>query len=103
MKSITLDVAFKLLEQAKAVIITIDGSSYDKERLATKSLSQLTDDEDNAFLYLEWKATYQSCTEFKQKDNEEVKMINNNQLQLIDYEGDKINLTLLVPMDLDKV
>lgn len=92
-KTITLEKAFGLLEKARAVIL-------DDNVLVFHSLSNLTDDKSNEFLYLGWESGFREFNlKFAEQGNERAE-VKNNILFLQDTDGEDRALTLLVPMKL---
>lgn len=92
-----LNEAYKLLNDCSAVIIASD----DINPLTYPSLSALTDEPDNEFMYLAWADEGGDVfdVKFKQAHNEEVSVIKNS-LVFTDVEGNVFLLTLLAPMSL---
>jgi hypothetical protein len=98
MKTITLEEAFDIIENANAIIINdVD--------LVFPSTSSLNGDDENEFMYLSWEA----CTEeynlkFSEGDNREVKVIGSS-LYLYDADADDetcyTKLTILINRNLE--
>jgi hypothetical protein len=98
MKTISLDQAYHILENAFAVIV-------DDNVLVYFSLSQLTDDDDNEFMYLSWTDYGREYNlKFTQGDNPSVR-IEGSSMFLYDTdstnEHDHTQITVLVPQKLD--
>lgn len=94
MKTIDLVRAHKILEDCSGVIT-------DEHVIIYPSLADLTGDDENEFLYLSWineGADY--YVKFNEGCNREVKVVHSSMF-LIDDEGDEIQLTVLVPQDLE--
>lgn len=95
---IPLQKAFKILEDASAVIINDDTLIY-------PSLSDLTGEDDNRFLYLEWEEEgLEYNLKFNEGDNQEVEIIGSCMF-LYDTDSecsatDHTQLTILVPQNL---
>lgn len=89
MRNITLEKAFKLLDNASAIIL-------DDEILVYQSLSGLTDEDDNEFLFVTWSDykgdEYYNC--FRQGENEIIE-ISDSSMFLTDTEGDLCKITIL--------
>jgi hypothetical protein len=102
MKTITLDEAYHILENAAALVIN-------DHVLVYPSLSQLTDDEDNVFLYLSWNNNDSFQLKFAQGDNPTVQ-VEGSSMFLYDTnaflytndigEHDHTQITVLVPKKL---
>jgi hypothetical protein len=98
MKTITLDEAYHILENSAAVII-------DEWTVVFPSLAQLTDDDDNEFLYLSWTDDGPEYNlKFTQGDNPSVR-VEGSSMFLYDTdsagEHDHTQITVLVPQKLD--
>ena len=97
MKKITLDKAYHILENAAALIV-------DDNVLVYPSLSQLTDDDDNEFLFLSWNDEGKEFNlKFTQGDNPSVG-VEGNSMFLFDTDAvsnhDHTQITVLVPKKL---
>lgn len=97
MKIISLNKAYSLLETAIAVII-------DDDVLVYPSLSQLTGNEENEFLYLSWDYEHQEYyMVFLEGDNTKVK-IEGSDMFLFDHDSEEsVKLTLLTHKILTKM
>jgi len=101
MKIISLAEAHTILSKCGAVVI-------DEGPLAHPCLSQLLDSKDkeapdNEWLYLNWedKDGHEFFTKVTQGPNEKGVVVNESVMTLIDYEGEKIHLTVLVRANLE--
>ena len=90
MKNIPLKEAHELIENAAAIIVNHDALMY-------PSVSDLTGEEDNEFLYVSW--TDGDGWEFEikavEENNRTVKVTDQGDLILVDDEGDEFEVTLL--------
>ena len=98
MKTITLKEAYRILEDASAVIID--------DVVLYPSLWELTDDETNEFLYLEWEndGGRLFTLKFNEGDNQEVKVVGSSMfLYDTDANGeeDHIQITILTTKELE--
>ena len=92
MRTITLKAAFEVLENCSAVIIEDGIVSY-------PGLSDLEGKDENEFLYFSW--TDEDGLEFNLKFREgENQMVEvwKSTMYLMDDEGDRVELTILVPI-----
>lgn len=95
MKTIGLKDAYGRLGDCVAVIV-------DNDALVYPSLSEIENDPENQFLYLSWedkgKEYSVKCME---QNNQTVKVSDDGVLMFLeDMEGDRIQLTLLVPAEI---
>ncbi len=98
MKTITLEKAFKILESCSALLI-------EDSQLVHVNLSPLTKEPDNEWLFLSWcnpEDFYEdNYLRFLQEGNEQISVCGSSMF-LTDSEGDEIQITVLVPADLEK-
>lgn len=101
MKTISLADAHTILSKCGAVIL-------DEGPLTYPCLSQLLDSKDkdapdNEWLYINWEDEdgYEFFTKVTQGPNEGGVIVNESVMTLIDHEGDKIYLTVLVRANLE--
>lgn len=90
MKTIPLKQAHELIENAAAVIVNHDALMY-------PSVSDLTGEEDNEFLYVSWMDADGLGFKIKavEENNQEVKVTDQGDLILVDDEGEEFEVTLL--------
>lgn len=96
MKKITLEEAFKILENASALVV-------DDNALVYQSLYDLNGDDDNEFLFLSYTDKRRKDKwhlKFAEKDNREVEVCGCSMF-LYDAEGDYTQLTILGPISLE--
>lgn len=99
MKSITLENAYKILEDASAIII-------DDGVLVYPALSDLEDSDENEFMYLEWRDEdgLEYYVKFAEGDNQEV-VIEGSSMFLLDTDAnsdtDTTQITILTTKDLE--
>jgi hypothetical protein len=98
MKTITLKEAYRILEDASAVIIDDDVVLY-------PSLWELTDDETNKFLYFNWDdGGHEYNLTFKEGDNQEVKVVGSSMFLYDTHanrEEDHTQITILTTKELE--
>jgi len=90
MKTIPLKTAHELIENAAAIIA-------DHNALMYPSVSDLTGEEDNEFLYISWTDGdgYEYRIKANEGPNQTVKVTDQGDLVLVDDEGDEFEITLL--------
>lgn len=94
MKKITLKEAYAILENASAVIVDTGFVTY-------PSLYELTDSDENEFLFLKWDDEgLEFSVKFEEQSNQEV-AISGYSMFLVDSDGDEMQLTILVPLNLE--
>lgn len=97
MKTIPLKTAHELIENAAAIIADHDALTY-------PSVSELTGEEDNEFLFIRW--VNDEGLEFQiravEENNQSVKVTDQGDLVLVDDEGNEFEITLL-KMDVVRV
>lgn len=90
MKTIPLKTAHELIESAAAIIADHDALMY-------PSVSDLTGEADNEFLYIRW--VNDEGLEFQiravEENNQSVKVTDQGDLILVDDEGEEFEVTLL--------
>lgn len=93
MKQISLVEAVQLLNDCSAVIVNDNVLTY-------PSVEDLNDDDDNEFLYLGWTDDGLDYSMKVEEGNNRSVKIEDNQMILVDDEGDEFSLTLLTTMKL---
>ena len=92
MNTISLYEAAEILENCEAVILVDQLGNP----VLYPSLSELTGGKDNEFLLLTWESDdYEWGIKFVEGNNSRVKL-ENNQLTLVDHEGDEVILKILI-------
>jgi hypothetical protein len=98
MKTITLKEAFRILEDASAVIINDDVVLY-------PSLQELEEDDTNEFLYFRWDdGGLEYTLTFNEGDNQEVKIVGSSMFLYdtdADGEEDHTQITILITKELE--
>jgi len=98
MKTITLKEAFRILEDASAVIINDDAVLY-------PSLQELEEDDTNEFLYFRWDdGGLEYTLTFNEGDNQEVKIVGSSMFLYdtdADGEEDHTQITILITKELE--
>ena len=97
MKTIPLKTAHELIDNAAAIIADHDALMY-------PSVSDLTGEADNEFLYIGWTDGdgYEFQIKATEGPNQNVKVTDQGDLVLVDDEGNEFEITLL-KMDLIRV
>lgn len=95
MKTIELKDAYGRLQDCAAVIV-------DNDALVYPSLSEIENNPENQFLYLSWEmAGREHSLKFMEQNNQTVKVSDDGALMILeDTEGDRVQLTLLVPVEI---
>lgn len=91
MKTITLQEAFSLIQEANAVIV-------DDNALVYPSQYELTGEDDNEWLYLSWEEELVDFALTFIEEEAEIKF-DGSSIYMEDSDGDECKLTLLVPMN----
>lgn len=91
MKTITLQEAFSLIQEATAVIV-------DDNALVYPSQYELTGEDDNEWLYLSWEEEFVDFALTFIEEEAEIKF-DGSSIYMEDSDGDECKLTLLVPMN----
>ena len=97
MKTIGLKEAYERLADCSAVIV-------DNNALVYPSLDDINNDPENEFLYLSWELEGRTQSiKCMEQNNQTVKVSDDGSLMLLeDMEGDRIQLTLLEPVNQTK-
>ena len=94
MKTITLEEAYKILENCSGVIVD-DGA------ILYPSVWELNGKDENEFLYLSWEEEgLEFNVKFNEGSNREVK-VSGCSMFLIEGDGEETQLTILVPQNLE--
>lgn len=94
MRTITLQEAYDILENASALVV-------DDNALVYPALSELTGESFNQFLYVTWDDEGQEYSlKFCEEENETVKIVDSSMF-LVDEEGDERQITILEPKNME--
>ncbi len=98
MKTITLQEAEVILQNAAALVLDDDGA------LTYPNLSPINGDDENEFLYLFWYGENgdEYSTRFREVENRMIP-VSGSSMFLVDYEGVETKITVLVPANLTPV
>lgn len=96
MKTITLNQAFNILQNCAAVVTETHNVTY-------PNLDKLTGEEENEFMALSWEEDgLDYGVIFKEGNNQTVK-VSGSSMFLEDNEGEEVQLTILVPQNLENL
>ncbi len=95
MKTISLKEAFRMLEDASAVII-------DDNFLVYPSLSDLKEDDTNEFMYLSWENEgFEYSARFEGWRNQEVEVVGSSMFLYAEGDNDHTQITILITKELE--
>lgn len=94
MRTISLKAAFEVLQSCSAVIVAEDNV------VTLPNLADLESSDENEFLYLSWtnEDGLDFYTKFREGENQQVEVWKSS-MYLMDSEGDRVELTILEPVD----